>query len=166
MTVSAGTARIAPAGKYLSFRLGRQEYGLEILKVQEIDGLADVTRLPQAPDYVRGVINLRGKVVPLISLRRRFRLPAIADDEKTCVIVTQVMCRDRQLALGLVVDQVSEVLNLAPEQIQPAPSCGGGMDQADFITGMGRLGDRVVILLDIDTVLEGGELDTVAAAAD
>lgn len=162
--MSAGTARIAPAGKYLSFRLGGQEYGLEILKVQEIDGVTDIERAPRAPEAVRGVIRLRGRTVPVVSLRRRLRLEPVPDDEKTCIIVAQVQRREGPLALGLVVDEVAEVLNLAPEQIEPAPSCGGGMDEADFITGMGRLGGRVVILLDIDTILEGGELDAVAAA--
>ncbi len=165
MAVEAPVARIAQAGKYLSFVLGQEEYGLEILKVQEINGMMDITRVPRAPGYVRGVINLRGRVIPIVSLRGKFKMPAIDDDEKTCIIVVQVQFKDSQITMGIVVDEVSEVLNIGDGQIEPPPSFGGGMEEADFITGMGKLEGKVVILLDIDRVLDGKELEEIALQA-
>lgn len=161
MSVEAPVARIAQAGKYLSFVLGKEEYGLEILKVQEINGMMDITRVPRTPKYVRGVINLRGRVIPIVSLREKFMMPAVEDDEKTCIIVVQVQHQDTQITMGIVVDEVSEVLNIAEGQIEPPPNFGGGMEEADFITGMGKLDSKVVILLDIDRVLDGVELDDI-----
>ena len=162
MAAETAVARIAQAGKFLSFVLGEEEYGLEILKVQEINGMMDITRVPRTPDYVKGVINLRGRVIPILSLRRKFSMPLIEDTEKTCIIVVQVQHQDTQLTMGIIVDEVSEVLNISEGQIEPPPSFGGGMDEADFITGMGKLEDKVVILLDIDRVLDNEELDIVA----
>nr|MEE4269023.1 chemotaxis protein CheW [Candidatus Krumholzibacteria bacterium] len=165
MAVEAPVARIAQAGKYLSFVLGQEEYGLEILKVQEINGMMDITRVPRTPGYVRGVINLRGRVIPIVSLREKFKMPAVDDDEKTCIIVVQVQFKDSQITMGIVVDEVSEVLNIGDGQIEPPPSFGGGMEEADFITGMGKLEGKVVILLDIDRVLDGKELEEIAQQA-
>ena len=162
MAAETAVARIAQAGKFLSFVLGEEEYGLEILKVQEINGMMDITRVPRTPDYVKGVINLRGRVIPILSLRRKFSMPLIEDTEKTCIIVVQVQHNDTQLTMGIIVDEVSEVLNISESQIEPPPSFGGGMEEADFITGMGKLEDKVVILLDIDRVLDNEELDVVA----
>jgi len=165
MAVESAVARIAQAGKYLSFVLGDEEYGLEILKVQEINGMMDVTRVPRTPEYVRGVINLRGRVIPIISLRQKFTMPSVEDTEKTCIIVVQVQYHDTQITMGIVVDEVSEVLSIGDGQIEPPPSFGGGMEEADFITGMGKLEDKVVILLDIDRVLSGTDLEAIAQAA-
>jgi purine-binding chemotaxis protein CheW len=159
---TAGT--LAKPGKYLSFVLGREEYGLEILKVQEIIGIMDVTRVPRTPAYVRGVINLRGRVIPVVDLRSKFQMPTVEDTEKTCVIVVQVNRGDLTVTMGVIVDEVSEVLSFTQEQIEPAPCFGGGMDEADYIIGMGKLGKKVVILLDGDRVLQGEELDAVAEA--
>ena len=163
MAVDSAVARIAQAGKFLSFVLGEEEYGLEILKVQEINGMMGITRVPRTPDYVRGVINLRGRVIPIVSLRQKFKMPVIEDTEKTCIIVVQVEYQDSEITMGIIVDEVSEVLNIADGQIEPPPSFGGGMEEADFITGMGKLENKVVILLDIDRVLNGSEMEAVLA---
>ncbi len=164
MAAEAAVAQVAQAGKFLSFVLGREEYGLEILRVQEINGLMDITRVPRSPDYVKGVINLRGRVIPIINLRKKFKMPMVEDTERTCIIMVQVNYNDSQITMGIVVDEVSEVLNITDDQIEPSPSFGGGMEQADFITGMGKLEDKVVILLDIDSVLNGDELAEIAKA--
>lgn len=158
------TATLAKPGKYLSFVLGREEYGLEILKVQEIIGLMDVTRVPRTPGFVRGVINLRGRVIPVVDLRGKFNMKATDDTEKTCIIVVQVTQGDLTVTMGVIVDEVSEVLSFQQDQIEPAPSFGGGMDEAEYITGMGKLGKKVVILLDVDRVLKGEELEAMAQA--
>lgn len=166
MAVATAETTIAREGKYLSFVLGSEEYGVEILRVQEIDSMLDITPVPRTPTYVRGVINLRGQVIPIVSLREYFRMAPAVDTEKTCVIVVQATYREAEITLGLVVDGVSEVLNIAGERIERAPAFGGGMEDADFITGMGRMEDRVVILLDIDQLLLGAELAGVLAGAD
>lgn len=161
MAADSAVAKIAQAGKYLSFVLGREEYGLEILKVQEINGMMDITRVPRTQHYVRGVINLRGRVIPIISLRDKFKMPAVEDTEKTCIIVVQVQYKEDTLTMGIIVDEVSEVLNIAETSIEPPPSFGGGMEETDFITGMGKLDDKVVILLDIDMVLDAEEMKAI-----
>ncbi len=165
MAVESAVARIAQAGKYLSFRLGGEEYGLEILKVQEINGMMGITRVPRTPEFVRGVINLRGRVIPIVSLRSKFRMPQIEDTEKTCIIVVQVRHDDSEITMGIIVDEVSEVLNISEGQIEGPPSFGGGMEDADYITGMGKLEDKVVILLDLDAILSGEEMEGVTQAA-
>ncbi|MEO5366571.1 MAG: chemotaxis protein CheW [Magnetococcus sp. WYHC-3] len=153
------------AGKYLTFKLGAEEFGLEILKVQEIIKMMDITKVPRTPEFVRGVINLRGKVIPVVDLRLKFAMPAVATTDKTCVIVVQVRRADPAGALqaagvitmGAIVDEVSEVLDIGGEQIEPAPEFGSAVDTA-FILGMGKVGKRVVMLLDVDKVLSSGEL--------
>lgn len=165
MATDSTTSRVAQAGKFLSFILGDEEYGLEILKVQEINGMMGITRVPRTPDYVRGVINLRGRVIPIVSLRKKFKMASVPDTEKTCIIVVQVRYSDREITMGIIVDEVSEVLNIGDGQIEPPPSFGGGMEEADFITGMGKLENKVVILLDIDRVMSGPEMDAVMQAA-
>lgn len=164
MAAEAAVAHVAQAGKFLSFVLGREEYGLEILRVQEINGLMDITRVPRSPEYVKGVINLRGRVIPIINLRKKFNMPIVEDTERTCIIMVQVNYNESQITMGIIVDEVSEVLNITDEQIEPSPSFGGGMREADFITGMGKLDGKVVILLDVDSVLSGEELDLVSQA--
>jgi purine-binding chemotaxis protein CheW len=154
----------AMAGKYLTFKLGAEEFGLEILKVQEIIKMMEVTRVPRIPDYVRGVINLRGKVIPVVDLRLKFGMDTRDTTEKTCVIVVQVKHGDGQVTLGTIVDEVSEVLDVAAGQIEPTPEFGTAVD-TDFILGMGKIGKRVVMLLDVDKVLSGGELRAVNSAA-
>lgn len=148
------------AGKYLTFNLALEEYGLEILKVQEIIGLMDITRVPRTPDFVRGVINLRGKVIPVIDLRLKFGISSQDDTERTCVIVVQVARADTHVTMGIIVDEVSEVLDITGSQIEPPPEFGE-MVSTDFILGMGKVSQKVVMLLDIDKVLSRGELSLV-----
>jgi purine-binding chemotaxis protein CheW len=150
-------------GKYLTFGLGEEVYGLEILKVQEIIGLMSITRVPKTPDFVRGVINLRGKVIPVIALRAKFGMPPAEDTERTCIIVIQVEGKEGPLVMGILVDEVSEVVNVTREQLEPAPSFGA-LDTA-FIRAMGKINNKVVILLDVDRVLTASEWATVAQGA-
>lgn len=155
------------AGKYLTFKLGREVYGLQILKVQEIIGMMNVTHVPRTPEYIRGVINLRGKVIPVVILRRKFGMAASEDTDRTCIIVVQVACNGQHVTMGLIVDEVSEVVDVAGAQIEPAPTMGAAVDTA-YILGMGKIGDNVVILLDVDKVLATEELamlQTTAGAA-
>lgn len=150
--------------KFLTFRLGTEEYGVEILRVREIIGLIDITPLPRTPDYVKGVINLRGKIIPVIELRRKFALPPVEYTEATCVIVVEVADPNGgdRFPMGVIVDTVSEVLDIARENIEPAPRFGCTLN-TDYILGMGKVtqGDaqRVTILLDIDRVLLARELN-------
>lgn len=152
------------AGKHLTFELGSETYGIEILKVQEIIGIMSITNVPKTPDYVRGVINLRGKVIPVVELRRKFRLPAVADTERTCIIVVQVQGADTAITMGILVDEVSEVVDIAEEQLEPPPTFGNHVN-TEFIRAMGKVGDGVVILLDVDKVLTLRELNSVEKTA-
>jgi purine-binding chemotaxis protein CheW len=134
-------------GKFLTFQLADEEYGIEILRVREINGLMDITAVPQMPGHMKGVINLRGKVIPVIDLRLKFGLPEAEHNEQTCIIVVNV---GREI--GIIVDTVSEVMDILDENIEPPPSTGGS-DSTSFILGMGKVGDTVKILLDIRQVL-------------
>jgi purine-binding chemotaxis protein CheW len=156
---SAGRASLlALAGKYLTFQLGNEEYGLEILKVREIIGMLDVTYVPQTEPFVRGVINLRGKVIPVIDLRSKFGLELREDDERTCTIVVEVASPTGQrLLMGIVVDQVREVVNVRGEDIEPTPSFGTHMD-TEYILGMAKVDTGVKILLAIDRVVGDSQL--------
>ncbi len=161
----APVARVAQEGKFLSFILGSEEYGVEILKVHEINGMTGITRVPRTPDYVRGVLNLRGRVIPIVSLRQKFLMPVVEDTEKTCIIVVEVVHQGTEITMGIVVDEVSEVLNITADQIDPAPMSGGTLDETGFVSGMGKLEDRVVVLLDIDHVLSRVEIEAVIQSA-
>ncbi len=145
------------AGQYLTFKLGDEVYGLQILKVQTIINIMPVTRVPRTPEYVRGVINLRGKVIPVLELRIKFGMGAAEDTARTCVIVVQVENENQAFTMGIVVDEVSEVLEVAAEQIEPPPSFGAAV-ATEFILGMGKIGEKVVMLLDVARVLSGAEL--------
>lgn len=145
------------AGKYLTFRLGDEEYGLEILKVQEIIKMMSITRVPKTPSFVRGVINLRGKVIPVMELRAKFALQAVEDTEKTCIIVVQVANTDLETTMGIIVDEVSEVMEIVLDQLEEAPEFGEGL-ATDFILGMGKVEEKVIMLLDIDRVLSSTEI--------
>ena len=138
--------------KYLTFKLANEEYGVEILKVRELIGLMDITAVPRMPVYMKGVINLRGKVIPVVDLRLKFGLDEIAHTEQTCIIVVDV-----GQEIGIIIDAVSEVLDIAGDNIEPAPAMGASVDTS-FILGMGKVGDAVKILLDIDKVLTTDEL--------
>ena len=145
------------AGKYLTFKLGEETYGIEILKIQEIIGILNITHVPNAPHYIRGVFNLRGKVIPVVDLRLKFDMVAQGDTERTCIVVVQVdsvtlESGGNSVIMGVLVDEVSEVATIAEGQIEPPPSFGSSIDSS-FILGMGKLSEHVAILLDVDRVL-------------
>ncbi len=144
-------------GKYLTFALANEEYGLEILKVREIIGYIDVTAVPQTPHHVKGVINLRGQVIPVIDLRAKFGIATTEVTDQTCIIVVEITQAGRKFNTGIIVDRVQEVLDIAGQDIEEAPQFGASVD-TNFILGMGKIGDKVKILLDIDRVLAGGDL--------
>lgn len=146
-------------GKYLTFALGPEEYGLEILKVREIIGYMEITAVPQTPAHVKGVINLRGQVIPVIDLRAKFGMETAEVTEQTCIIVVETSRSDRKFSTGIVVDRVQEVLDIAGEDIEEAPQFDSSVN-TDFILGMGKIGDSVKILLDIDKVLAGTDFES------
>jgi purine-binding chemotaxis protein CheW len=145
------------AGKYLVFHLGREEFGIRVLKVREIMGIQDITALPQTPAYVKGVINLRGKVIPVVDLRLKFGLPEVEYTQRTCIVVVQVQAESHNLLMGIVVDGVAEVLNLTPADIEDTPDFGQGVE-ITYLLGMAKIKGKVKILLDIDQVLTRQEL--------
>jgi len=149
------------AGKYLTFKLADEEYGLEILKVQEIIRMQTVTRVPRTPDYVRGVLNLRGKVIPVIDLRSKFGMETQEDTDKTCIIVVQVSGGDHRIVMGVIIDEVREVLDISADCIEDTPSFGASIN-TEFIIGIGKVGDNVKMLLDIDKVLTATEVEAIA----
>lgn len=148
-------------GKYLSFALGKEEYGLEILKVREIIGYMDITPVPQTPEFVRGVINLRGQVIPIIDLRSKFKMESAEVTEQTCIIVVETSNNRNRFSTGIVVDKVQEVLDISESQIDQTPQFGTDV-HTDFILGMGKVGDTVKILLDIDKVLQNSGCEQLA----
>jgi purine-binding chemotaxis protein CheW len=154
----------ALAGKYMTFKLADEEYGLEILKVREIIGLMDITRVPRTPPYVRGVINLRGKVIPVVDLRQKFGMPACEPTEQTVIIVVQYSWADRAVTMGILVDQVLEVRSIDGANIEPPPTLAESAIDAQCILGVGKADKRVVFLLDIGRVL-GASADAGAAQA-
>jgi purine-binding chemotaxis protein CheW len=151
-------------GKYLTFTLAEEEYGIEILKIREIIGVMDVTTVPQMPHFVKGVINLRGKVIPVIDLRLRFGLESKLYDERTCIIVTEVRSHNGNVQMGLVVDTVSEVVNIGLEDMEHTPVFGVDVD-THYILGMAKLKGKVKILLDIDKVLTETQWQQVSQTA-
>ncbi len=142
----------ALAGKYLAFALGHEEYGLPVLKVREIIKVMDITQVPQVPPHVRGVINLRGKVIPVIDLRLKFGFPAQDYTERTCIIVVEVALSGANVMMGIVVDSVSEVLNIAGADIDETPDFGARVT-TDYILALAKVKGTVKILLDLDRVL-------------
>jgi purine-binding chemotaxis protein CheW len=145
-------------GKYLSFLLDNEEYGLEILKVREIIGYMDITSVPRTPEHVLGVINLRGQVIPVIDLRLKFGLEKVDVTSQTCIIVVESEIQGNRTSIGIVVDQVEEVLNIRANDIEDTLQFGASVN-TDFILGMGKFEDSVKILLDIDKVLADTNLD-------
>jgi purine-binding chemotaxis protein CheW len=162
------TSTLAPAAgaattdthQFLTFALGAEEYGVEILKIQEIKGYSQVTPLPNAPHYVKGVLNLRGTIVPIVDLRQMFALPAVDYTQFTVVVVVQVQGQ----IMGFIVDAVSDVLTVTGTDIQPTPDLHGQVDTS-FLNGLAKAGEKLVILLDIDKVLGAGENAALAAQA-
>lgn len=159
---SAGNtaAKDKAAGEYLTFVLGSEEYGIEILKVQEIRGYDTVTRIPDAPDFIKGVINLRGTIVPVVDMRLKFKLGKAEYNEFTVMIILNIARR----VVGMVVDGVSDVMQLTAEQIRPAPEFGGAVNTR-FITGIGALDKRMLILVDIEKLMSGSDMSLMDAAS-
>lgn len=151
-------------GKYLTFSLGSEEYGIGILKIREIIGILPITAVPETPPYVKGVINLRGKVIPVVNLRLRFGMPEIEIGDRTCIVVVETAGEGGVMPVGIVVDAVSEVLNIRAEEIEDPP-CFGVRLNTDYILGMAKMGKGVKLLLDIDRVLGADDLRAMRQAA-
>lgn len=145
------------AGKYLIFHLGREEFGAHVLKVREILGIQEITEVPHTPVYVKGVINLRGKVIPVVDLRLKFGLPKAEYTTRTCIIVVQIQHENSLVFMGVIVDGVAEVLTLHPADIEDTPDFGNGVS-TPYLLGMAKIKGKVKILLDIDQVLNSQEL--------
>ena len=161
MTESTVSTAPERGGKYLTFVLSKEEYGVNILCVREIIGIMDITTVPQTPQFVKGVINLRGKIIPVIDLRLKFDMPEKTADKETCIIVVET----KETLMGVMVDTVSEVMDIDAAQIEDAPSFGTQIDTS-FIRGMGKVNGKVKILLDIEKVLSSEELVLVRNMAD
>ncbi len=156
-TGGAVLSGVTPPGKYLTFKLGEEEYGIGILKTKEIIGLMPVTSVPGTSEFVKGVINLRGKVIPVIDLRLRFGIPPADYNDKTCIIVVEVESDGDILMIGIVVDTVSEVLGIREEDIEAPPVFGTPLD-THYIQGMAKMEGGIKILLNIDKVLSRSEM--------
>jgi len=146
----------ARAGKYLTFRLGREEFGMHVLQVREIMGLQDITAVPHTPPHVKGVINLRGRVIPVLCLRSKFGMPDESDGQ-SCIIVAQVAGEQGPIQVGIIVDAVSDVVNIAPADIENTPNFGAD-NAPPYLLGMAKIKGKVKILLDMDQVVKSGEL--------
>jgi purine-binding chemotaxis protein CheW len=144
-------------GKYLTFSLADEEYGIGILKVKEIIGMMPITSVPRTPPFVKGVINLRGKVIPIVDLRAKFGMESIPYTERTCIIVVEIDSNDATVLIGIVVDAVSEVLNIHGDDIEDTPAFGTHLD-TEYIMGMAKMEGGVKILLNIDQVLSSKEI--------
>jgi len=142
----------------VTFSIGEEEFGVNILKVQEINRTMDITKVPRSPDFVEGVINLRGKVIPIIDLRRRFGLVAKPEDKDTRIIVIEI----NSVIVGFVVDAVSEVLRIPASTVEPPPPVVAGVE-SDYISGVGQLNDRLLIMLDLDKLLSTEDLDMLSS---
>ena len=153
----AMTSMTEKQGKYLTFSLAEEEYGIGILKVKEIIGMMSITSVPRTPAFVRGVINLRGKVIPVMDLRLKFDMEEMDYTDRTCIIVVEISGQSETVQIGIVVDSVSEVLNIKAEDIEDAPTFGTTLD-TDYILGMAKVGKGIKILLDIDRVLNKEDL--------
>jgi len=151
-------------GKYLTFSLAGEEYGIGILKVKEIIGLMAITPVPRTPEYIRGVINLRGKVIPVVDLRLKFDMARAESTERTCIIVVEIVSGTAKIFMGIVVDSVSEVLNIKSGEIENTPDFGSKLDTA-YILGMAKMGSGVKILLDIDKVMSSAEVSNLNSEA-
>lgn len=152
--VSAVQAGAAAANEFLTFKLGTEEYGIEILKVQEIRGYDAVTRIANAPEFIKGVVNLRGIIVPIIDMRIKFNLGNAEYDQFTVVIILNVSGR----VVGMVVDGVSDVIALGADRIRPAPEFSSSTFDTKYITGLGTLEERMLILVDIETLMAGTDM--------
>jgi purine-binding chemotaxis protein CheW len=155
-------ADISEAIQYLTFKLDEEVFALDVAKVREILEYTGITKVPQTPDFMRGVINLRGSVVPVIDLRLKFGMSATERTVNTCIIVVEVELDDETLILGVLADSVQEVIEMEPEQIEAAPHIGTHLN-TDFIKGMGKHDNRFIMILDSDKIFTGEELQTIVA---
>ncbi len=155
---AAITASTTKLGKYLTFKLNEEEYGIGIIKVKEIIGMMTITSVPRTPEFVKGVVNLRGKVIPIVDLRLKFSMEAIPYTERTCIIVVEIDSNDATVLIGIVVDAVSEVLNINEDDIEETPTFGTELN-TEYILGMAKLEGAVKILLNIDKVLSPKEIE-------
>jgi len=155
----------AHAGKYMTFKLSQEEYALEILRVREIIGLMHITRVPRAREFIRGVINLRGKVIPVVDLRLKFGMEKVDATDQTVIIVVQCAGQGQDLTMGILVDEVVEVLDIQAGQIEPPPSFGTSSTDMEFILGVGKADKRVIFLLDIGKVLTTEDAGQISRAA-
>ena len=151
-------------GKYLTFKLADEEYGVSIFKIKEIIGMMAITFIPRTPPFVKGVINLRGKVIPVIDLRLKFGMESMDYNERTCIIVVEILGQGGSLLMGVVVDTVSEVLNIKANEIEETPAFGTKLE-TEYILGMAKMNGGVKILLDIGKVLSAEELEILDKAA-
>nr|WP_217345157.1 chemotaxis protein CheW [Noviherbaspirillum sp. L7-7A]MBV0879383.1 chemotaxis protein CheW [Noviherbaspirillum sp. L7-7A] len=156
---SINGADASAGNEYLAFKLGQEEYGIDILKVQEIRGYESVTRIANAPEFIKGVINLRGIIVPIVDMRIKFNLGEPRYDQFTVVIILSIAGR----VVGMVVDSVSDVTTLQPEQIRPAPEMGTALN-TDYLVGLGTLEERMLILLDIERLMSSAEMGLIQQA--
>lgn len=143
--------------KYLMFCLNREYYGIPILKVNEIIGLMEVTSMPHTPNFMKGIINLRGKIIPVLDLRLKFNMPERAYDEQTCIIIVEIFENNRQNFIGTIVDKVAEVVNVNNADIELPPQYGQQVENG-FLTGIGKVKDKVVMLLDVETIINCQEV--------
>lgn len=153
VTESAGSVTSQMANEFLTFRLGGEEYGIEILKVQEIRGYDAITQIANAPDFIKGVVNLRGIIVPIVDMRIKFRLGSATYDQFTVVIILNVAGR----VMGVVVDGVSDVISLGAEQMKPTPGLGSVID-TEYIMGLGTIEERMLILIDIEKMMSSSDM--------
>jgi purine-binding chemotaxis protein CheW len=158
------SARGEREGRYLTFTLAKEEYGVDIMKVKEIIGMMKITAVPRTPAFIKGVINLRGKVIPVVDLRLKFGMESTDYTENTCTIVTEIEKGSGRILVGIVVDSVSEVLQVNREDIDETPTFGVDVDM-NFILGMAKIGDNLKILLDIDRVLSAEDVVLLSKAA-
>lgn len=159
---AAGAADDPRAGKYLIFQLGAEEFGTNVLKVREIMKIQDITTVPQTPEFVKGVINLRGQVIPVMDLRTKFGMPEQEQTDRTCIVVVRTKLAESELPVGIVVDGVVEVLTLTPADIEDTPDFGHGV-ATPYLLGMAKIKGRVKILLDMDQALCQQELQSLNA---
>ncbi len=157
-------AMTVKTGKYLTFSLEDEEYGIGILKVKEIIGMMTITSVPRTPEFVKGVVNLRGKVIPVVDLRLKFSMESIPYTERTCIIVVEIDTKSETVLIGIVVDSVSEVLNIKESEIEETPTFGTSLN-TDYILGMAKMEGGVKILLDIDRVLSNEEISNLKQTA-
>lgn len=150
----------AQDGKHLTFALGKEDYGIPILEVREIIGMMEITDVPKTPEYIKGVVNLRGKIIPIMDLRSKFGMESIEYTERTCIIVVEVNIGKTKKPMGIVVDTVSEVVNIEENDIQTALDYGAKVE-GDFLTGMGKVKDRVVMLLEMEKIASSTDFSLV-----